>query len=95
MLRIFKLVALLEGISFLLLLSNMVFVKPQDMVLYKQLLFPIGMSHGILFIAYIYLTFANMSTQKWNVKSVLEILLGSLIPFGTFYIERKYLKNVK
>lgn len=95
MLRIFKLVTLLEGISFLLLLSNMVFVKPQYMVLYKQLLFPIGMSHGILFIAYIYLTFANMSTQKWSIKSVLEILLGSLIPFGTFYIERKYLKNVK
>ncbi len=95
MLRIFKLVALLEGISFLLLLSNMIFVKPQDLVLYKQLLFPIGMSHGILFLGYIYLTFANISTQKWNAKSVLEILLGSLIPFGTFYIERKYLKNVK
>jgi hypothetical protein len=28
-----------------------------------------------------------------SIKSVLEILLGSLIPFGTFYIERKYLKN--
>lgn len=95
MLRFFKLVALLEGISFILLLSNRFFVKPQDLVLYKQLLFPIGMSHGFLFVAYIYLTFANISSQKWNVKSVLEILLGSLIPFGTFYIERKYLKNVK
>lgn len=93
MLRIFKLVALLEGISYLLLLSNMLIIKPQNMEIYKQLLFPIGMSHGILFIAYIYLTFANISSQKWIFKAVLEILLGSLIPFGTFYIERKYLKN--
>lgn len=93
MLRIFKLVALLEGISYLLLLSNMLIIKPQNMGIYKQLLFPIGMSHGILFIAYIYLTFANTTSQKWNFKAVLEILLGSLIPFGTFYIERKYLKN--
>jgi integral membrane protein len=95
MLRIFKIVALLEGISYLLLLANMLFIKPNDMVLYKNLLFPIGMSHGILFVAYIYLTFANYASQKWNFKSVLEILLGSLIPFGTFYIDNKYLKNAR
>lgn len=95
MLRIFKIVALLEGISYLLLLANMLFIKPNDMVLYKNLLFPIGMSHGILFVAYIYLTFANYASQKWNLKSVLEILLGSLIPFGTFYIDNKYLKNAR
>lgn len=95
MLRIFKLVALLEGISYLLILSNMLFVKPHDLILYKQLLFPIGMSHGLLFIAYIYLTFANYASQKWSWKALIEILLGSLIPFGTFYIERKYLKNGK
>lgn len=95
MLKIFKTVALLEGISYLLLLSNMLIIKPQNIMIYKQLLFPIGMSHGILFIAYIYLTFANTTSQKWNFKEVLEILLGSLLPFGTFYIERKYLKDVK
>jgi integral membrane protein len=95
MLRIFKLVALLEGISYLLILSNMLFIKPNDVVLYKQLLFPIGMSHGVLFVAYVYLTFANCVSQKWSVIAIIEILLGSLIPFGTFYIERKYLNNGK
>jgi integral membrane protein len=93
MLRIFKIVAVLEGISFLVLLANMLLIKPNNMVLYKSLLFPIGMSHGVLFIAYLYLAFMNYSKQNWNLKDLALILLGSLLPFGTFYIERRYLKN--
>ena len=93
MLKIFKIVAVLEGISFLALLANMIFIKPTNLVLYKSLLFPIGMAHGILFIGYIYLAFMNYSKEKWKLSDLAIILLGSLLPFGTFYIERKYLKN--
>lgn len=93
MLKIFKIVAVLEGISFLVLLANMLFIKPSNLDLYKTLLFPIGMAHGVLFIAYLYLAFVNYSKQNWNFKDLVLIILGSLVPFGTFYIERKYLKN--
>lgn len=93
MLKIFKIVALLEGISFLGLLANMILIKPNDIVLYKSLLFPIGMAHGVLFISYVYLAFMNYSNEKWKLIDLAIILLGSLLPFGTFYIERKYLKN--
>lgn len=93
MLKIFKIVAVLEGISFLVLLANMLFIKPNNIDLYKTLLFPIGMAHGVLFIAYLYLAFVNYSKQNWNFKDLALIILGSLVPFGTFYIERKYLKN--
>ena len=93
MTKVFKIISILEGCSFLLLLSNMLFIKPHDLVLYKRLLFPIGMSHGILFIAYLYLAFMIKEKQNWNIKDLMIIILGSLIPFGAFYIEKKYLKN--
>jgi len=93
MIKIFKFTAISEGFSYLILLSNMLFIKPNNLVLYKTLLFPIGMTHGILFIAYLYLSFIIKEKLKWSAKDVTLIILGSLIPFGAFYIERKYLKN--
>jgi len=93
MTKIFKITAILEGFSFLILLSNMLFIKPNNLVLYKTLLFPIGMSHGILFIAYLYLAFMVKERMNWNIKDLMVVILGSLIPFGAFVIEKKYLKN--
>lgn len=93
MTKIFKFTAILEGFSYLFLLSNMLFIKPDNMVLYKTLLFPIGMTHGILFIAYLYLAFMIKEKQNWSFKDLAVVLLGSLIPFGAFFIEKKYLKN--
>lgn len=93
MLKIFKITALLEGISFLVLFSNMLFIKPTNLVLYKSLLYPIGMSHGVLFIGYILMAFLLKKAQKWNYFHFGIILLASLLPFGTFYMERKYLRH--
>jgi integral membrane protein len=94
MLKIFKITAILEGISYLVLFSNMLFIKPTNFALYKTLLYPIGMSHGILFIGYIILAILLKKSQKWNFKTFSLILIASLIPLGTFYVDKKYLKNV-
>jgi integral membrane protein len=94
MLKIFKITAILEGISYLALLSNMLFIKPSNIELYHSLLYPIGMSHGVLFIGYVLLAFVVKSSQKWSFKTLFIILIASLIPFGAFYVEKKYLKNV-
>lgn len=93
MLKIFKITAILEGISYLVLFSNMLFIKPTNLVLYKTLLYPIGMSHGVLFIGYVVLAILLKKSQKWNFPTFGMILFASLLPFATFYIERKYLKN--
>lgn len=94
MLKIFKIVALLEGVSYLALFSNMLIIKPTDFSLYKTLLFPIGMAHGILFVSYIILAVILKFNENWDFKKFGIICLASLIPFGTFYIDKKYLKNV-
>jgi integral membrane protein len=91
MLKLFKITAILEGISYLALFSNMLFIKPTNLALYKTLLYPIGMSHGVLFIGYVLLAIILRSACKWDLKTFGIILTASLIPFGTFYIEKKYL----
>ena len=93
MLRLFKIIAILEGISYLVLFSNMLFIKPANLILYKTLLYPIGMSHGVLFIGYILLAILLKKSQNWNLVPFLIIVAASLVPFGTFYIDQKYLKN--
>lgn len=94
MLRFFKIVALLEGISYLVLFSNMLIVKPTNFALYKTFLFPIGMAHGVLFMSYIILAIMMKFEANWNMKKFGIIGLASVIPFGTFYVEKKYLRNV-
>ena len=94
MVRIFKNIALLEGISYLVLFANMLLVKPTNLALYKTLLYPIGMTHGVLFIGYVLLAFLIKNSQKWNFKDLFIVLAASLLPFATFFVESKYLKNV-
>lgn len=94
MTKIFKYTAILEGISFLILLANMLFIKPTNQELYKTLLFPIGMAHGVLFIGYVLFSVLIKKEQNWSFKDLAVVNIASFIPFGTFYIEKKYLKDV-
>ncbi|WP_343617637.1 DUF3817 domain-containing protein [Flavobacterium sp.] len=93
MLKIFKVTAILEGISYLVLFANMLIIKNSNPELYHTLLRPLGMTHGILFIGYIVLAFLLLKSQKWDAKTFAIILIASLVPFGTFYVEKKYLEN--
>lgn len=85
----FRIVALLEGVSYILLLFIATPIKylAQDPQYVKFL----GMPHGILFIAYIVLAFVFKKEFSWNNKQLLIVLLASIVPFGTFYIDKKYL----
>ena len=87
----FRVVSFLEGTSYLLLLFVAVPIKywmndPQ----YVKLL---GMPHGLLFVTYLVITFLIKSELKWNNKTLGVVMLASVIPFGTFYVDKKYLRN--
>ena len=89
MLDFFKKIALLEGISLLALLF---FAMPMKYMFDQEIYVKtIGMAHGILFIAYIFLAIVLKFTLNWSYKLFTIIGLASIIPFGTFYVERKYL----
>ncbi len=86
----FRVVSFLEGTSYILLLFVAVPVKywmndPQ----YVKLL---GMPHGLLFVGYLVLAFLLKSELKWSIREFGVILLASILPFGTFYIDKKYLR---
>ena len=89
--KIFRIVAFLEGMSYLLLLFVAVPIKylSEDPQYVKML----GMPHGMLFIGYVILAFFIRSDYKWNSRQFMVVLIASVIPFGTFYVDRKYLKE--
>lgn len=91
MIKFFKTIATLEGISFLALLFIGVPLKyTMEM---EQVVKIMGPIHGFLFIAYIVLAIMLNSEHKWPKKKFAIICLASVIPFGTFYIENKYFKE--
>jgi len=51
------------------------------------------MAHGLLFIGYIIIAIMMKYEDNWTGKKFGIIAVASVIPFGTFYIEKKYLRN--
>jgi len=86
----FRLISLLEGLSYILLLFIAVPIKywVGDESYVKIL----GMPHGVLFMLYIVLSLLIKDDYQWKRHDVLIVCLASIIPFGTFYIDRKYLR---
>lgn len=93
MLNFFRFIAAAEGVSYIVLFYNMLYNKPNNPELYQQLLYPIGMVHGILFVLYVVLAIYLKYEYKWSMKKLGLILVASLLPFGTFYSDYKWLKN--
>ncbi len=54
----------------------------------------VGMAHGVLFIGFVLLTLMVSIEQRWSFLSTTwKVLLSSMVPFGTFYIDKKILTD--
>ena len=49
----------------------------------------VGMAHGLLFILYVLLLLQVAFVYKWGFLKTSLAFLASLIPFGTFYADKK------
>ena len=87
----FRIIAFLEGVSYILLMTVGLYFKYQlgDPTYVKLL----GMPHGILFVSYILFAFLIKENENWRIKDLGIVLICSVLPFGTFYIDKKYLKK--
>ena len=91
MIKFFRGISFLEGLSLLLLLFIAMPLKYiWDNPEYVRI---VGMAHGLLFVAYVFLAVMAKFELEWKGKTLLVVLIASVIPFGTFYVDKKYLKN--
>tara|TARA_B100001093_G_scaffold520499_2_gene616924 strand:+ start:32006 stop:32281 length:276 start_codon:yes stop_codon:yes gene_type:complete len=87
---IFRTIAFVEGISYLLLLFVAVPIK--YLLANDSFVKLLGMPHGVLFIAYVLLAIIFILKKNTPLKESIIILIASLIPLGTFYVDKKFLK---
>ena len=87
----FRIISFLEGMSYILLLFIAVPLKYWGGD--EQYVKLLGMPHGLLFISYIILAFLIKENENWGIKDLGIVLLASILPFGTFYMDWKYLKK--
>jgi len=88
----FRLISLLEGVSFLILLFIAMPLKYQMGV--PQAVTVMGWAHGLLFIAYVSMAM-NMSTrQGWSGMYSTLVVLAGMVPFACFFLEKRLKKEV-
>ena len=82
-----RIIGLLEGISFLLLLF---IAMPMKYMLDNPVLVKyVGMGHGVLFMLFLIVLFTVCEKQKWSIYMFILGLMASILPFGTFVFDRK------
>ena len=83
-LKRFRLIALLEGISFIVLLF---IAMPIKYILGEPIVVKIiGMAHGGLFLLFLYLLFVTAKEYEWKLPFISMAFIASLLPFGTFLV---------
>ncbi|MDF2380559.1 DUF3817 domain-containing protein [Nostoc ellipsosporum NOK] len=88
-----RIIAWLEGTSLLVLVFVAVPLKyfNDDPSLTRTL----GPVHGALFLLFILNTISVTIEQQWRFRQITwKVLVACLIPFGTFYVDRKILSRL-
>ncbi|QEL18480.1 DUF3817 domain-containing protein [Limnoglobus roseus] len=81
----FRLVALTEGVSYLLILLVTWPLKEFAGMRWPNLV--VGMTHGILFLVYCALLCLTARQRGWPWKRVGVAFAASIIPTGTFFLD--------
>jgi integral membrane protein len=81
-----RIIGISEGISFLVLL--LIAMPMKYMMDIPEAVKFTGWVHGVLFIAYVAAVFLSIRAMRWNWFSVLVALGASLLPFGTFVLDK-------
>lgn len=88
-----RIIAILEGISLLVLIFIAVPLKYgfDNPALVKTM----GPIHGSLFLLFLFNTLSVGIEQNWKFnQTTWKVLIACIIPFGTFYIDRKILSRL-
>jgi len=85
-----RLVGLLEGLSFIILLA---IAMPLKYIAGKpEMVSVVGMAHGVLFVLYILLSVLAKFHYSWSFRKMFILWIASVVPLGTFYADYKMLR---
>lgn len=82
----FRVVAVVEAVTYLLLLGAVVVKRVLDGPDFVSFLGPV---HGIAFLVYLVLVLRIRERQGWNLARTIVVILASAVPFGGFWVERR------
>ena len=87
MIKPLRILGNIEGVSYLLLLGVAMPMKYYfEMPVAVKI---VGMTHGVLFVAYCVLLALCLKRFNWTLKFGAYLFIATLIPFGTFVTDRK------
>jgi len=90
MLKIIRYTAIAEGCSFLSFLITMPLKYGFQITTPNYI---VGQVHGLLFLAFCVLVILGASEFKWKLKRSLILIASALVPGGTFWAEKRYLRE--
>lgn len=81
MFKFFRAISILEGCSYLAILSVTLGFVSRDFVSV------LGMTHGILFMFYLMLALAVANKKEWSIVTLFLLFLASVVPFAFIAVE--------
>jgi len=92
-LKLFRLIAFIEGVSFLVLLFIAMPLKYWAGL--PLAVSVVGSAHGILFVLFVMSLIDVMIRYRWSLFRGTMIFLSSLVPFGTFAVDYYWLRKAE
>ena len=87
----FRMIAICEGISLLVLLFIAMPLK--YFAGYPVAVMVVGWLHGLLFISYMIAGLDVRKAHQWKFSKVVIAVLAAFVPFGPFILDRKILRE--
>ena len=91
MLKFFRLLSLVEGLSLITLLF---IALPAKYQFGHDFVWPVGMAHGVLWLAFVLASLVVSHLQRWSVLAWLLALVCSVLPFGFLLLDRRLKREI-
>ena len=82
----FRVVAVVEAVTYLVLLGAVVLKRVLDG---PDLVSVLGPIHGVAFLVYLVLVLRIRESQGWDLGRTIVVILASAVPFGGFWVGRR------
>ncbi len=85
-------IALVEGVSYLLLLGIAMPLK--YFAGFPEAVKVVGWAHGLLFVLYLMAVAEVTVARRWRFVRILGAFVAALVPFGTFVLDARLRRKV-